>query len=562
MLAALTSSPALSKVDSLITLLDSPDQRLVVLDELCFHYRHIDYDSVIFYGSIGYNESRIQGEMEKVMLFADYLGSANYKKARYDQAVKYYTEALIAGKQIQDSSYLVSINNALGVVYFRIGDLEQAAQYMISAINIAEIIGDSPRFISSCLQNLGSLQFKLNQNTEAKDYFNRALRISASNGDSIHIGNIYHNLGVLYKDGFSKLDSAQGYFELALDIRKQMGRGIDLARTLNSYGRLQEELTDYKKAITQYREAIIESQKVGSVLITLAAHHNTSRTFSKLRYYKAALEYAELVGYGLDSIMSLDIKKDHEKLLSNIYEALGQYSEALIHQKQYQQLKDSLMNGEKAKVIANLEWRYKIEGNERTIAQLKAEGKVKETQSKVRLWVIIIICIFLSALIYVFYLKTRLNRQRAARLLAENRQRELELDLKHQELSALSLNLMSKNNALSKVKEKVQVDGNENVKDALKVIDANFALDEDWGHFKMHFEKVHHGFFERLKSKYPTITLNEEKLCAYLLINLSSKEIARLSHSSLSAIEKSRYRLRKKLGLTTEANLHYFLRSI
>jgi DNA-binding CsgD family transcriptional regulator len=70
---------------------------------------------------------------------------------------------------------------------------------------------------------------------------------------------------------------------------------------------------------------------------------------------------------------------------------------------------------------------------------------------------------------------------------------------------------------------------------------------------------VHSNFIEDLKEKHPAITGNELKLCAYLRMNLSTKEIAQLMNISVRGVEISRYRLRKKLGIASEINLFNYL---
>ncbi|MEI9943592.1 MAG: LuxR C-terminal-related transcriptional regulator [Chitinophagaceae bacterium] len=75
----------------------------------------------------------------------------------------------------------------------------------------------------------------------------------------------------------------------------------------------------------------------------------------------------------------------------------------------------------------------------------------------------------------------------------------------------------------------------------------------------VHFDKVHGDFLVRLKQKYTSLKPHELKLCAYLRMNLSSKEIARLMSISVRGVEISRYRLRKKLEIPTETNLFQFL---
>jgi DNA-binding NarL/FixJ family response regulator len=83
--------------------------------------------------------------------------------------------------------------------------------------------------------------------------------------------------------------------------------------------------------------------------------------------------------------------------------------------------------------------------------------------------------------------------------------------------------------------------------------------DEDWSRFALYFDEVHNNYLTTLKTKFPQLSNTDLKLCAYLRLNLSSKEIAQLLNISLKGVEVSRYRLRKKLGLATEVNLHDFL---
>jgi DNA-binding CsgD family transcriptional regulator len=70
---------------------------------------------------------------------------------------------------------------------------------------------------------------------------------------------------------------------------------------------------------------------------------------------------------------------------------------------------------------------------------------------------------------------------------------------------------------------------------------------------------VHSDFVIKLKEKHPNISNNEMKLCAYLRMNLSSKEIAQLMNISVRGVEISRYRLRKKMGVTPDVNLFDYL---
>src|SRR5690606_17481449 len=92
-----------------------------------------------------------------------------------------------------------------------------------------------------------------------------------------------------------------------------------------------------------------------------------------------------------------------------------------------------------------------------------------------------------------------------------------------------------------------------------KLIDEAHSDDLDWDLFEKSINEAHENLFKKLKSDYPALVPNDLKLCAYLRLNMSSKEIASLLNISTRGVEIRRYRLRKKLNLPTEKNLTEFL---
>lgn len=93
-------------------------------------------------------------------------------------------------------------------------------------------------------------------------------------------------------------------------------------------------------------------------------------------------------------------------------------------------------------------------------------------------------------------------------------------------------------------------------------IKLNMEDDENWERFQDNFNIVYDNFLGMLVTRFPTLKKNDLKLCAYLKMGLSSKEIASLLNTNLRSVETARYRLRKKLGLDGGENLTGFLQSI
>ena len=97
------------------------------------------------------------------------------------------------------------------------------------------------------------------------------------------------------------------------------------------------------------------------------------------------------------------------------------------------------------------------------------------------------------------------------------------------------------------------------VKKIIDLIDKNMDLEDDWQVFEKHFNEANSDFLSRIKDDFPQLTPRDLRMCAYLKMNLSSKEIAPLLGISEKSVEVHRYRLRKKLDLTSDSNLSVFM---
>lgn len=150
-----------------------------------------------------------------------------------------------------------------------------------------------------------------------------------------------------------------------------------------------------------------------------------------------------------------------------------------------------------------------------------------------------------------------------------NEKLRLNIKLKNKELVNSTYETIHKNEILiqliSELKEisnKVTNDENKHqLKMMLRRIRKEINSDKQWQVFETNFENVHEEFLKRMKATYPELTPRELKLCAYLRMNKSSKEISILMNISVRGVEISRYRLRKKIGLPRETNLTEFILS-
>ena len=168
----------------------------------------------------------------------------------------------------------------------------------------------------------------------------------------------------------------------------------------------------------------------------------------------------------------------------------------------------------------------------------------------------------------------QVEKERA--MLARQRQTELEvtrlnnerlredIEAKNREAALSTMNLVKKNELLQQIKEELLAarEPEKNIRAVVKTIDRNIDEAETWELFRDAFENADRDFFKKVKQRHPELTPNDLKLCAYLRLNLSSKEIAPMLNISPRSVEVKRYRLRKKMGLERDTGLTEYILEI
>jgi DNA-binding CsgD family transcriptional regulator len=163
----------------------------------------------------------------------------------------------------------------------------------------------------------------------------------------------------------------------------------------------------------------------------------------------------------------------------------------------------------------------------------------------------------------------RSEKDKQEKELIELKNQQLLLEVEHQgkELASSTMHIVQKSEKLLSIKEKLKhishITNDSKIKpeisELIKNIDKDTLIDKDWEKFELYFNNIHTSFTQSLKEKFPNLSANDIKMCAYLRMNLSTKEIASILNISARGVEISRYRLRKKMDLENATNLTDFL---
>ena len=149
----------------------------------------------------------------------------------------------------------------------------------------------------------------------------------------------------------------------------------------------------------------------------------------------------------------------------------------------------------------------------------------------------------------------------------KTQQLESSITHKNAQLASSTLHLVQKNETINKIRTEIESvrkkvkdpEAKKELKKVISVLSDDERLEDDWESFSLHFDQVHSDFLKRLKSQYPELSRKDQKMAAYLRMNLSTKEIAPLLGISVRGVEIGRYRLRKKMVLDTGVKLRKYM---
>ncbi|MET2986502.1 triple tyrosine motif-containing protein [Aureibaculum conchae] len=145
----------------------------------------------------------------------------------------------------------------------------------------------------------------------------------------------------------------------------------------------------------------------------------------------------------------------------------------------------------------------------------------------------------------------------------EKEQLQKDIDFKNKELAISTMSIIKKNEILSSIKKELLIKNSEKAKtEVIKIINKNINNNKDWEFLEEAFNNADKDFLKKIKNIHPDLTPNDLRFCAYLRLNLSSKEIAPLLNISVRSVEIKRYRLRKKLNLSHEDSLINYILEI
>jgi tetratricopeptide (TPR) repeat protein len=550
-----------NSIDSLESALSQPNSstnKIEILLNLSAEFRNSDISKSHVFAEQAYKLAETDGNDKEKLHASLNLSSIYYYKSDLSKAMELAMKAKILAEDLSLDKELAKTLDAIGVIYYDIGNQTKSSEYIFASLKIVEKLQDKEGMGATYCQ-IGTLYLDQKDYDKAVEYYSKSIELAKEIKSNEGIASNLNNVAKVYFEK-KEYDMALERYEEALKINSEEGNSYLVASNYLNFADVYLDLKRYPEAISKIQQARDIFEKIGNKLRLAKSQVMLSKIYfetgqpekSKI-LAKNTLDIGEVEGYK-------EIVVSAAEILNKIYLSQRDSSTAYRYYVLENEYRDSLFLDEKQKTLTKLELQYQFEKNEQTL-------KIARQRKNV---VILIIsgCLFFSLIIILLILKQL--RLRAKKMQLEKASHEKELDFKNKEMVINVMSLMKKNEMLADLSEKLitieKETSSSESKDAIKkvAIELQKSQEEEiWKEFSIRFKEVHGAFYNKLLQKFPTLSPNELKLCAFLRLNMSSKDIAELTGQRVSSLETARYRLRQKLGIAnSDINLITFLSSL
>ncbi|EAR01435.1 tetratricopeptide repeat protein [Maribacter sp. HTCC2170] len=459
------------------------------------------------------------------------LSAIKVRKGQYNLALKNGLRSLELYKErAKDPLFEADAYFSLGQIEMKMENYAQSFIYLEQALKVYHDFKDL-LWESDVLKIMGDNMVLQDQPNEAIKYLLRCIEIAKENGFQLIEASALNILGNAYSK-LNRNEEALQSLNNSIEVYGQMENPTEVNEAYISLGLFYNKANQPKRAIPYFEKAIVISDSIGAVPQAYQAHFERSQSYRQLNEHKLALEDFAL----------------------------------------YNKLKDSMFTVKKSQQIEEMRIIFETEKKENEIALQKEEIKnlnqeVEISNLRKGLYAGGLASVLVLSGLLVFGFRQRIKKNKIAREKQEEIYKQ-EIAYKKKELTSQTLHLVQKNTFIQELMENLQSIKNSPEKFKMEfrrivmLLKKENASDKDWEVFKTYFSEVHNDFDQKLKTISPEVSEKEIRLAAFLRMNLTTKEIAATLNVLPDSILKSKYRLKKKLGLNKEQDLNSFLNTL
>jgi len=463
---------------------------------------------------------------------------------QYDSAQIYFEKSLIIKHELNDETGKAKIYNNMAIIKRREGDLSGSLDFYLQAISINEKT-NSIDLLSSNYLNVGILYESMGYYELAEEYLYKTVTICEKMDYKLTLSRAFTTLGSINLQK-SNNELARKYYTKSLKIKQQHNDIRGMAILYAHLGDAEQFSGNFDASKEYYLKSF-----------ELSSEHNfrESLCYSYIGLAISELHLNNLNAAETNGLKALALAKESDDveeiietyyILTLIYAAKRDFDKSNEFRNAFSVQNKKRFRDELKTQIAEIKIRYETEKREQEFALQEKENISLSQSLTIRNLIILVILLVIVTLLITYRYHSK--------LLLRN------IDSKNRELAFAAIRMNKVNEIIDHIKKEIlskEVDDKDMLGRILKALPDN--SEKDWNNLRIHFEQVHPNFFKKLQSTFEDLSQNELKLCAYIKVNLSNKEIANILHVTPQSVKMSKYRLKKKIGLNENKDLNIFI---
>lgn len=499
--------------------------------------------------------------------------SRKHENSDFKKSLYYVERAKFISDSLNRDDLKVKVWNQFGRLYLKIGLIDLSAESYLNSLSILEKgkIEDSESILAAKI-GLGGVYLFLMDFEKSQKLFDESLKFldSLNIDDLLSYSSIYNNMGIIY----TRQDDLVAAFSILdkgiklLETKEPENRNLPLL--YNNLGDVFLKTNNYEGALTAYNRSLTIREERNDRLGVATTLKNIGLLYERQGHRDKAISFFRNSLDLSEELNAVVLQQIAGQKLSELYKTKGNKDSSLYYLEASISLQESINQSEAQKKLIAEEIRSYYDNQQRVLNDEIAEKNKS-------FWLFLASSIILFGLLS-YYLFKSIREKRLVGLQAKETERiaeqlKLEKNSLQQEAEEKDKKLLA--NLVHEVKRDLLIkeaieklvshrktftkDGQEVIRTVIHDLN-NSQEDQIFKEFETVFTNLHQDFFRNLLAEFPDLTLNEKRLCAFLRINLSTKEIISITGQTIPTLNKAKIRLRKKLGIAhTEQSLYSFL---
>ena len=376
--ATIAKAATIDSLTKALVNVTSDSIRCELLNKIAWEYKFSNPDTSIYLANAAMKISKKNNILKETGNAQNTLGVVEYLTGNYKEAFLHLYEAFKINTQLGDEKTLAKIFNNLGLICSDQGNYPKSLEYHLKSLKISEHLNNKSG-ISASLNNIGTIYRYQGNYRKAQEYFFKSLHINQSLDNKQEIANNLNNIGTVLSNT-EKQEEALKYFFQSLALEQQIGNKKFEYNCMLNIGSIYMNQNKYSLALSFLNNALEgkkvsgDEQGIPNILL------NIGYIYLKQKEQRKAIDFMKRsLTESLHLESNEDIKESYRGL-TDAYEFTNDCQNAFFNYKQFNKVKDSIMNADNMDKIANMQTIYETEKKDNEIQLLNKDKEIQKAE--------------------------------------------------------------------------------------------------------------------------------------------------------------------------------------